>query len=306
MAKIAVTKPQTDSPKHEVSAFSSAFQKAAGSDITKITEATKQLPTVVAKGVQRDELRAKEAAKITWRPNPTRKVTLSHAIELADSIVAVGLIEPIAVDRNWQLLAGGHRLMAIYLLGMPAATRAAALAGELAAQLTGEEKKESLVAEISPQVPELKHSLLAAVMALPYVPELKFPVHRMEEVDASKNSKLALDIEVTENEKRRDYRPDEIVELSHQLQKAGYSFSKGRKKDGAKSGQQAIQLIIGKSSRTVHRILNPEVKAVSTGSRVRNFRPETVIEWIEAHTMIDIVRSIQAAAEKRVKQLSQG
>lgn len=43
----------------------------------------------------------------------TRKLTPSHVQHLSESIAALGLIEPIVVDRSGRLLAGGHRLQAI-------------------------------------------------------------------------------------------------------------------------------------------------------------------------------------------------
>lgn len=50
--------------------------------------------------------------------NPGRRETLPDAVrELADSIAAVGLLNPITVDRDHTLIAGLHRLEAAKLLG---------------------------------------------------------------------------------------------------------------------------------------------------------------------------------------------
>jgi ParB family transcriptional regulator, chromosome partitioning protein len=46
----------------------------------------------------------------------TRPLTKSHVEALAESIAAVGLIQPIAVDKQGRLLAGGHRKAAILYL----------------------------------------------------------------------------------------------------------------------------------------------------------------------------------------------
>ncbi len=43
----------------------------------------------------------------------TRAINQAHVEALSESIAAVGLIQPIAVDSNGRLLAGGHRLAAI-------------------------------------------------------------------------------------------------------------------------------------------------------------------------------------------------
>ncbi|NJM47939.1 MAG: ParB N-terminal domain-containing protein [Alkalinema sp. RU_4_3] len=53
-------------------------------------------------------------AQITDRPGgDTRPLNPSHIEALAESIAAVGLIQPIAVDSQGRLLAGGHRRAAI-------------------------------------------------------------------------------------------------------------------------------------------------------------------------------------------------
>lgn len=46
----------------------------------------------------------------------SREVDPSHVADLAESIAALGLIEPLVVDSKHRLLAGGHRLAAIGLL----------------------------------------------------------------------------------------------------------------------------------------------------------------------------------------------
>ena len=56
-------------------------------------------------------------AKILDRPHAdTRELNGDHVQELADSIAAVGLIQPLAVDTAGHLLAGGHRRAALRLL----------------------------------------------------------------------------------------------------------------------------------------------------------------------------------------------
>jgi ParB family chromosome partitioning protein len=46
----------------------------------------------------------------------TRDLNEDHVAELAESIAALGLIEPIVVDAKQRLLAGAHRKAAIQLL----------------------------------------------------------------------------------------------------------------------------------------------------------------------------------------------
>lgn len=54
--------------------------------------------------------------RIRSRAKDTRPLRDSHAKDLAESIGALGLIEPLVVDLKGVLLAGGHRLAAIGLL----------------------------------------------------------------------------------------------------------------------------------------------------------------------------------------------
>jgi ParB family chromosome partitioning protein len=51
--------------------------------------------------------------RIRMRQRNTRKITLSHVKNLLDSIQALGLIEPLVVDKKFRLLAGAHRLQAL-------------------------------------------------------------------------------------------------------------------------------------------------------------------------------------------------
>ena len=101
----------------------------------------------------------------------SRPLTPSHVTNLAESLAAVGLIQPIAVDNQGRLLAGGHRRAAI------------------------EELKESNPDAFQKHFSE------------------GIPVRRYE-FDAAENMELALAIEATENEKRRDYTPAEVRELA--------------------------------------------------------------------------------------------
>lgn len=55
-------------------------------------------------------------AQIRTRKEDTRPLHPDHVTELAESIAALGLIEPLVVDSRGVLLAGGHRLAAIQAL----------------------------------------------------------------------------------------------------------------------------------------------------------------------------------------------
>jgi ParB family transcriptional regulator, chromosome partitioning protein len=153
-------------------------------------------------------------SQITDRPDgDTRALNQSHVEALSESIAAVGLIQPIAVDNKGHLLAGGHRRAAIYHL------------------------KES-----NPEA--FNHHFNIGV-----------PIRRYD-FDATQDAGMALAIEATENEKRRDYTPKEVKELADRLKAAGYQFQKGGQRKGAKGVAPTLALIVGKSQRTIERYLS--------------------------------------------------
>lgn len=66
--------------------------------------------------------------QISDRPHgDTRPLNPQHVEELADSIAAVGLIQPLAVDNEGHLLAGGHRRAALEMLALEQADKFAEL-----------------------------------------------------------------------------------------------------------------------------------------------------------------------------------
>jgi ParB family chromosome partitioning protein len=149
------------------------------------------------------------------RPNTqTRPANPTHVAALAESIAAVGLISPIAVDTNGVLLAGLHRLEAIR--------------------------------HIKSATPKRYKELFGAG-----VPVRKF------DFDATTDPSQALALEATENEQRRDYSPSEVRQLADRLVKAGYRNTRGKPKAGQKALAPALAIIIGKSTKTVQRYLQP-------------------------------------------------
>jgi ParB family chromosome partitioning protein len=142
------------------------------------------------------------------READTRPLNSAHVEALAESITALGLIEPLVVDKQGRLLAGGHRLAALLQL------------------------KEA-------DLDTFKQHFRAGV-----------PV-RVMEFDAAAEPDRALEIEIAENEQRRDYTPSEVRAIAERLRQAGYKDGKGRPKAGEKALTPALQTIIGKSRRTV-------------------------------------------------------
>lgn len=165
---------------------------------------------------------------ITTREQSTRNVSAKHALALMESIAAVGLIQPIVVDAQGALLAGGHRLRAIQLL------------------------KETRPDTFSRLFPD------AAV-----------PVRMMALEGSEDAEKKAFEIELSENEKRRDYTGKERSALVARLRRAGYKSSgPGARKKGEtqKHVTEALALILGKSRRQIQRMLSsPTLAAKPTG-----------------------------------------
>jgi ParB family transcriptional regulator, chromosome partitioning protein len=158
-----------------------------------------------------------ELGEIIDRPMDTRPLNSAHVEALVESIAALGLIQPIAVDSKGQLLAGGHRLAAITQLR---STNAKAFTEHFGDGI---------------------------------------PVRRYD-FEAATDPDLALAIEATENEKRRDYTPAEVRELADRLKDAGYQYQKGGQRKGAKGVAPTLAVIVGKSQRTIERYLSPPDK----------------------------------------------
>ena len=128
----------------------------------------------------------------------------------------------------------------------------------------------SVLGLLEPLVVDIKGRLLAGghrLAAISLLKETNYPSYtqhfqndlvpvRVIEFDSEDNPDLALQIEVTENEKRRDYTPNEVRTLAERLKKAGYVDVKGRPATGMKVLRPALEIIIGKSIRTVRRYLN--------------------------------------------------
>ena len=65
---------------------------------------------------ERGELSTLPLERIRNRESNTRALNMEHVKSLKESISTLGLIEPLVVDQEKVLLAGGHRLAAIALL----------------------------------------------------------------------------------------------------------------------------------------------------------------------------------------------
>jgi ParB family transcriptional regulator, chromosome partitioning protein len=86
--------------------------------------------------------------------------------------------------------------------------------------------------------------------------------------DADLEPDLALQVEIAENEKRRDYTRAEVKALAERLKSAGYSDTQGRPMKGDKPLRPALKVIIGKSIKTVQRYLNDTTEKSTSNVRL--------------------------------------
>jgi ParB family chromosome partitioning protein len=192
--------------------------------------------------------------QFTSGPLRTRDLSPKHVRALAESIAAIGLIHPPAVDRLNRLLAGAHRLAALRWLEVHEAER---------------------FRELFP----------AGV-----------PVWRMD-LNADSDVDLALAVEISENEQRRDYRPAEVQRLAERLLAAGFHYSAdgGRPRSESRPLMPALEIIVGKSVRQLRRILNPPAAG-------KTRTPDLVIELKRLRERIDRV-SLQLGASPDLPEL---
>lgn len=140
-----------------------------------------------------------------------------------ESIATLGLIEPIVVDTQNRLLAGGHRRAAI-----------------------------SKLQDEKPEIFEQQFS------------QGKVPV-RVMPFDSEENPDLALAVETTENDQRKNYTKAEVLAIAEKLRNAGYKDSNGRPKKSEKRLKPALMVIFGTSLRTVERYLSEDEKTPPVG-----------------------------------------
>jgi ParB family chromosome partitioning protein len=190
----------------------------------------------------------------------TRLLDPSHVVALAESISALGLIEPLAVDRKFRLLAGGHRWVALRLLAERPEARA-----ELGRRILTSEAGASELMERLEGLPAFENQV---------------PVHVLE-FDSSEAQATALAVEIAKNEKRRNYTPVEVKRLAETMRKAGFRDAEGRPKKGERPLAPALAVVLGKSERTVRRLL-----AVSLETRTNDLVSGTTSATLEDRRLL--------------------
>jgi len=174
----------------------------------------------------------------------TRALKIEHVVSLAESIMQVGLICPIAIDNRGYLVAGAHRLAALGLLSQPVTLRSEMLRAI----------REKNTIQLSHQSERI---LISRIEALK-VWTKQIPVNILA-FDSRQRPQPSLVIEIAENEKRAQYNKDEIKGVIGMLEQAGYSLNldKGRPSAGTLPGRPVLMKILGvKSLTTLRKLLS--------------------------------------------------
>lgn len=200
---------------------------------------------------------------IRGRPGgDARQTQPDHVVALAESIAALGLLEPLVIDRQERLLAGAHRLAACRLLALATADL----------RLLELRRLAGLAPDVDPLPPPLA-DLAQRCQQLDTAgwqhqhPGHRVPVRRYA-IDAEAEPGLALAVEAAENEKRRDYQPTEIQALAQRLREAGFVEHSGRPRQGERALRPALAAIVGRSERHLRRLLGEKGGQVSALSPV--------------------------------------
>lgn len=120
-------------------------------------------------------------------------------------------------------------------------------------------------------------------------PDNRIPI-RMLPFDVEEEPDLALQVEIAENEQRRDYTPNEVKAIAERLRTAGFTDVKGRPKKGQKPLMPALAVVVGKNLRTVQRYLessqNTEQEKSTTSVVLLKLALTKLKQWqhIEAKT----------------------
>jgi hypothetical protein len=176
-------------------------------------------------------------------PSPSRPLDYRHVLDMAHSIAALGLIQPLVVDIDDVVVAGGHRFAALLLLGEGATERKNQLAFLCPATTSAQLDQ---IADLLNELPTV-----ATQVDFQCIPIRALPLRIATDAEA------AWRIEVAENERRKDYKPKEVRAIAERLQLQGYRLRSG----GGGTEPRALPVLtalLGKSERQVRRILREE------------------------------------------------
>lgn len=223
---------------------------------------TQDLQAVSQADLERTQRSTLPLNQILPRSTDTRELNSVHVAGLAESIAMLGLLEPLVVDIQGRLLAGGHRLAAV-----------------------------GVVKDNNPEA-YTQHFPNDLVLV------------RMMPFDADVDPDRALQVEISENEKRRDYTPAEVRALAERLRIAGYVDTPGRPTKEERRLRPALEIIVGKSLRSVRRYLTDE-KPVQVGQVSKRTALRHAKEALEQWQSIPEVQKNTATEQQLARKLPQ-
>jgi hypothetical protein len=188
-----------------------------------------------------DDVYAMPLADIQLRPNGNRRpLDLREMLYRAESIDAVGLIEPIVVDKDARLIAGLHRLEAFKLLNLDSYEEKLAHLDELSIE-TGMKLNQDMKDQLKNFGKGFsKHHSKGIV-----------PTYIRKDLDWSKNKKSCESVEGAENHQRHnkiDLSP--VFKTIESLKGRGYEvMGRGKPKKGQKSLSQGLVQAYGCTDR---------------------------------------------------------
>jgi ParB family chromosome partitioning protein len=203
------------------------------------------------------------------REGDSRELSAAHVVTLAESIAALGPLEPIVVDLDGYLLAGGHRLAAFQLLiagngedrrrqflgRVVGAAEVEWVVEDSKGDKTAKEPKKSLLNELADRI--------AAIDASDFTEKyiIRLPVIAVDTTGKGGEG-LALAVEAAENSIRKQYSREEVQALARKLAKAGYTTRAGRPKTGERSARPVLEVLVGVSGRHLSRLLGTQDEAI--------------------------------------------
>lgn len=194
---------------------------------------------------------------IKLREDAVRLVHEGHALDLALSIAAVGLIHFPVVNARGEVLAGGQRLAALEFLSL-----FRTLPDNDIRRLYSYQHGEG--GEVDLDGNEILTDEQLALLKAGFQRHFPhgIPVHRID-VESLPVATQTLTIESIENEKRLDFTKAELLSIMSKLKAAGFRDKSGRPKAGERTLATELERITGKSRRTVFRLLE-ELRGTTT------------------------------------------
>lgn len=98
-------------------------------------------------------------------------------------------------------------------------------------------------------------------------PRSRVPVQVLDTRGRGKEIDFPFIVAIAENEKRRDYSPAEVLILAQKLREMGYMDCRGRPPAGERPLLPALSLLLGKSLRTVRRLMRQAEAEKSSSNR---------------------------------------